>query len=148
MSKSLFRWYERLLLFICYFICYAFNILFDYIRILPVDSLLLEIYLKQFYDYQTYIMFAISFILIIFHYKMLNSKKNEIYCRYIVGGNLESIASKYALDCLIVWFIAFILSYIIVFALGLNIINNIYLSCPLLIYILFSSRKVGNFESF
>lgn len=149
MSKSLLRWHERLLLFTCYLICFIFNILFDYIKALRVDSFLLESYLSQFYDYQVYIMFAVSFIVVMFHYKISNIKKDEIYCRYVVGDSLRSISIRYGLDCLLVLLCAYIISAFIISILKLSKMNNIYLSCCLCFYILISSLKVGKkYENF
>jgi hypothetical protein len=75
MKKSLFRLIDRFELLICYVLCFGFNIMFDYVKSLSIDSYLLQTFLKQFYDYQAVIIFLLTFIVIIFHYQMLNRKK-------------------------------------------------------------------------
>ncbi len=59
MRKSLFRFVDRFELLSCYLICFIFNIVFDFIKTLNIDSHFLQTFLKQFYDYQALIIFFV-----------------------------------------------------------------------------------------
>lgn len=148
MKKSLFRLIDRFELLSCYVLCFVFNIMFDYVKTLSIDSYLLRTFLKQFYDYQVLIIFLLTFIVVIFHYQMLHRKKIEVYCRILVGDTILSATIRYIFECLVILGIAFIISIIINIMLDINLTNNIYLSCIFVVYILISSRMVGRFENF
>ncbi|MBZ4669901.1 MAG: putative rane protein [Oscillospiraceae bacterium] len=148
MKKSLFRLIDRFELLICYVLCFGFNIMFDYVKSLSIDSYLLQTFLKQFYDYQAVIIFLLTFIVIIFHYQMLNRKKVEVYCKILVGDTIRFIIIRYIFECLVILGIAFVISMIITVILGISLVDNIYLSCIFVVYILISSRMVIKFENF
>lgn len=48
MKKSLFRLIDRFELFSFYVLCFGFNVMFDYVKTLSIDSYLLQTFLKQF----------------------------------------------------------------------------------------------------
>ncbi|CDZ23452.1 putative membrane protein [[Clostridium] cellulosi] len=148
MKKSLFRLIDRVELLSCYILCFGFNIVFDYVKTLSIDSYLLEIFFKQFYDYRGLIIFLLTFAVVIFHYQMLNRKKVEVYCRVLVGDTIRSITIRYFLECLAILLIAFVISAIANVILGIGLTNNIYLSCVFVVYILISSLMVSRFENF
>lgn len=148
MRKSLFRFVDRFELLSCYLLCFIFNIVFDFVQTLSIDSYLLQTFLKQFYDYQALIIFLFTFIVVIFHYQMLHEKRVEVYCRILVGDTILSITIRYILECLVILGIAFILSIIINICLRINLTSNIYLACIFVIYILISAGKVWKFENF
>ena len=148
MKKSLFRLIDRVELLSCYILCFMFNIMLDYIKILSIDSYLLKTFLKQLYDYQGLIILLLTFIVVIFHYQMLNRKKIEIYCRILVGDTICSATIRYIFDCLVILGTVFVGSIIMDIILDINLINNLYLFAVLAVYILLSSRMVRRFESF
>lgn len=148
MKKSLFRLIDRIELLSCYILCFGFNIMFDYVKTLSIDSYLLEIFFKQFYDYRGLIIFLLTFVVVIFHYQILNRKKVEVYCRVLVGDTIRSITIRYFLECLAILLIAFVISAIANVILGIGLTNNIYLSCVFVVYILISSVMVSRFENF
>lgn len=76
MKKSLFRLIDRFELFSFYVLCFGFNVMFDYVKTLSIDSYLLQTFLKQFYDHQALIILLLTFIVVINHYQMLNRKKS------------------------------------------------------------------------
>lgn len=148
MKKSLFRFIDRFELLSCYIFCFGFNMMFDYISTLSIDSYLLQTFFKQFYDYRVLIVFSITFIVVIFHYQMLNRKKVEVYCRILVGDTFHSIIVCYIFECLVILGTAFVISTIMSFILKISLRNNIFLFFILVIYIFISSRMVGRFENF
>lgn len=148
MKKSLFRHIDRFELLSCYVLCFCFNVMFDYAKTLSIDSYLLQSFLKQFYDYQVLIIFLLTFMVVIFHYQMLNRKKVEVYCRVLVGDTIRSATIRYFFECLVILGIAFVISIIMNGILGIILTNNIYLSCIFVTYILISSRMVSRFENF
>lgn len=148
MRKSLFRFVDRFELLSCYLICFIFNIVFDFVKTLSIDSHLLQTFLKQFCDHQALIIFLFTFIVVIFHYQMLHKKKVEVYCRILVGDTILSITIRYILECLVILGITFLLSIIMNIRLSINLTSNIYLACIFVIYILISAGKVWRFENF
>lgn len=148
MKKSLFRLIDKVELLSLYILCFGFNIMFDYIKTLSIDSHLLKTFLEQFYKHRVLIIFLLTFIIIIFHYQMLNRKKLEIYCRILVGSTILSIVLHYILECFTILSIAFTISILINTVLDIGLTNNIYLSCILLVYILTSSGIVNKLENF
>ncbi len=147
MSKSLFRYVDRLELLSCYMLCFAFNIIFDFVKTVSIDSHLMEIFLMQLYNYQKYIILFLSIIVVIFHYQVLRKKKVEVYCRFIVGDTVQAIITRYVLECLMMLGIVFFLSLIVNIILNIHLENSIYLFCIFVIYILISSREVRKFEN-
>ncbi len=148
MKKSLFRLIDRFELFSFYVLCFGFNVMFDYVKTLSIDSYLLQTFLKQFYDHQALIILLLTFIVVINHYQMLNRKKVEIYCRILVGDTIRFATIRYIFECLVILGIAFVISMIINAILDICLTNNIYLSYIFVIYILISSRMVSKFENF
>ena len=142
MSKSIFRFVDRFELLSCYILCFISNILFNFAKTLSIDSLLLENFLKQFYDYQVYIVFLLTFTVVVFHYQMLHRKITEVYCRFIVGDTIKAITTRYILECFIILGVAFTLSIIISTILNINSNNNIHLASCFIIYIFISSKGV------
>ena len=148
MKKSLFRLIDRLELLICYLLCFGFNVMFDYVKTADIDSYLLQTFLKQFCDYRVLIIFLITFIVVVFHYQMLQRKKAEVFCKILVGDTIQAIIVRYILECLVILGSAFVISMIFNIALGVSPINNIYLSCVFVVYISISSGMVIKFEDF
>ncbi|MFR4513933.1 hypothetical protein [Mediterraneibacter gnavus] len=148
MKKSLFGLIDRIELLSCYIFCFAFNIMLDYIKTLSIDSYLLKSFLKQLYDYQSLIILLLTFIVVIFHYQLLNRKKKEVYCRILVGDTVWYATIRYIFECLAILGIVFVISIIINIMLNININDNLYLSGVFVVYILITSRMVSRFESF
>lgn len=148
MKKSLFRLIDRFEMLSFYVLCFGFNVMFDYVKTLSIDSYLLQTFLKQLYDHQALIILLLTFIVVINHYQMLNRKKVEIYCRILVGDTIRFATIRYIFECLVILGIAFVISMIINAILGIRLTNNIYLSYIFVIYILISSRMVSKFENF
>lgn len=147
MKKSLFRLIDRVELLICYILCFGFNVMFDYVKTINIDSYLLKSFLKQFYDYRGIIAFLLTFIVVVFHYQMLNRKKVEVYCRILVGDTGWHVTIRYIVDCLVILGIAFGISMVANIILRIELTNNIYLFCLFVIYILISSGMVKRFEN-
>ncbi|MDQ0214323.1 magnesium-transporting ATPase (P-type) [Oikeobacillus pervagus] len=148
MGKSLFRLVDVLELCTAYLIYFSSNLLFDYVKTLNLDSYILKAFLKNIMDHQTIIIFLLTFIVIIFHYQMLHRKKTEVYCRILVGDTLLNITIRYALNCLTILGVIYLLSIVIDVYFSFNLISNLYLVCIFIIYILISASWVRKYENF
>ncbi len=140
MKKSLFRLTDMLELSIVYIVCFSLNLLLDYAKTLDLDAYILKAFLKNFIDYQPLIVLLFTFIVIVFHYQMLERKKTEIFCRILVGGTVFSITIRYVLDCLAV------LIFVYLFSALVNL-DNFYLVLIFVTYILISARQVRKYEN-
>ena len=148
MRKSLFRITDVLELCNAYIFCFFLNMVFDYVRTLNLDSYILIKFLKNFMDYQYLIVLIYTFIVIVFHYQMLYRKKEEIFCRILVGDNLFNITIRYVLDCLKILVFTYFLSLLVNVYFKFDLTNNVYLVVVFIIYILISTRKVQKYENF
>ena len=147
MKKSLFRLTDMLELSIAYIFCFSLNLLLDYAKTLDLDAYILKAFLKNFIDYQPLIVSLFTFIVIVFHYQMLERKKAEIFCRILVGGTVFSITIRYVLDCLTVLIFAYLLSTLVNLHFGFNLADNFYLVLIFVTYILISARRVRKYEN-
>ena len=147
MKKSLFRLTDMLELSIVYIFCFSLNLLLDYAETLDLDAYILKAFLKNFIDYQPLIVSLFTFIVIVFHYQMLERKKAEIFCRILVGGTVFSITIRYVLDCLMILIFVYLLSALVNFHFGFNLANNFYLVLIFVAYILISARWVRKYEN-
>ncbi len=147
MKKSLFRLTDMLELSIAYIFCFSLNLLLDYAKTLDLDAYILKAFLKNFIDYQPLIVSLFTFIVIVFHYQMLERKKAEIFCRILVGGTVFSIAVRYVLDCLAVVIFVYLLSALANLHFGFNLADNFYLVLIFVTYILISARRVRKYEN-
>ena len=147
MKKSLFRLTDMLELSIVYIFCFSLNLLLDYAETLDLDAYILKAFLKNFIDYQPLIVLLFTFIVIVFHYQMLERKKTEIFCRILVGGTVFSITIRYVLDCLTVLIFVYLLSALVNLHFGFNLANNFYLVPIFVTYILISARRVRKYEN-
>ena len=147
MKKSLFRLPDMLELSIAYIFCFSLNLLLDYAKTLDLDAYILKAFLKNFIDYQPLIVFLFTFIVIVFHYQMLERKKAEIFCRILVGGTVFSITIRYVLDCLTVLIFVYLLSALVNLHFGFNLADNFYLVLIFVTYILISARRVRKYEN-
>ena len=147
MKKSLFRLTDMLELSIAYIFCFSLNLLLDYAKTLDLDAYILKAFLKNFIDYQPLIVSLFTFIVIVFHYQMLERKKAEIFCRILVGGTVFSITIRYVLDCLTVLIFVYLLSALVNLHFGFNLANNFYLVLIFVTYILISARRVRKYEN-
>ena len=147
MKKSLFRLTDMLELSIAYIFCFSLNLLLDYAKTLDLDAYILKAFLKNFIDYQPLIVLLFTFIVIVFHYQMLERKKAEIFCRILVGGTVSSITIRYVLDCLTVLIFVYLLSALVNLHFGFNLADNFYLVLIFVTYILISARRVRKYEN-
>ena len=147
MKKSLFRLTDMLELSVAYIFCFSLNLLLDYAKTLDLDAYILKAFLKNFIDYQPLIVSLFTFIVIVFHYQMLERKKTEIFCRILVGGTVFSITIRYVLDCLTVLIFVYLLSALVNLHFGFNLANNFYLVPIFVTYILISARRVRKYEN-
>lgn len=147
MKKSLFRLTDMLELSIAYIFCFSLNLLLDYARALDLDAYILKAFLKNFIDYQPLIVLLFTFIVIVFHYQMLERKKAEIFCRILVGGTVFCITIRYVLDCLTVLIFVYLLSALVNLHFGFNLAGNFYLVPIFVTYILISARRVRKYEN-
>ena len=147
MKKSLFRLTDMLELSIAYIFCFSLNLLLDYAKTLDLDAYILKAFLKNFIDYQPLIVSLFTFIVIVFHYQMLERKKAEIFCRILVGGTVFSITIRYVLNCLMVLIFVYLLSALVNLHFGFNLADNFYLVLIFVAYILISARRVRKYEN-
>ena len=147
MKKSLFRLTDMLELSIAYIFCFSLNLLLDYAKTLDLDAYILKAFLKNFIDYQPLIVSLFTFIVIVFHYQMLERKKAEIFCRILVGGTVFSITIRYVLDCIAVLIFVYLLSALVNLHFGFNLADNFYLVLIFVTYILISARRVRKYEN-
>lgn len=147
MKKSLFRPTDMLELSIAYIFCFSLNLLLNYAKTLDLDAYILKAFLKNFIDYQPLIVSLFTFIVIVFHYQMLERKKAEIFCRILVGGTVFSITIRYVLDCLTVLIFVYLLSALVNLHFGFNLADNFYLVLIFVTYILISARRVRKYEN-
>ena len=147
MKKSLFRLTDMLELSIAYIFCFSLNLLLDYAKTLDLDAYILKAFLKNFIDYQPLIVLLFTFIVIVFHYQMLERKKAEIFCRILVGGTVFSITIRYVLDCFTVLIFVYLLSALVNLHFGFNLADNFYLVLIFVTYILISARRVRKYEN-
>ena len=147
MKKSLFRLTDMLELSIAYIFCFSLNLLLDYAKTLDLDAYILKAFLKNFIDYQPLIVLLFTFIVIVFHYQMLERKKAEIFCRILVGGTVFSITIRYVLDCLTILIFVYLLSALVNLHFGFNLADNFYLVLIFVTYILISARRVRKYEN-
>ena len=147
MKKSLFRLTDMLELSIAYIFCFSLNLLLDYAKTLDLDAYILKAFLKNFIDYQPLIVSLFTFIVIVFHYQMLERKKAEIFCRILVGGTAFGITIRYVLDCLTVLISVYLLSALVNFRFGFNLADNFYLILIFVTYILISAGRVWKYEN-
>ena len=147
MKKSLFRLTDMLELSIAYIFCFSLNLLLDYAKTLDLDAYVLKAFLKNFIDYHPLIVSLFTFIVIVFHYQMLERKKAEIFCRILVGGTVLSITIRYVLDCLTVLIFVYLLSALVNLHFGFNLAGNFYLVLIFVTYIQISARQVRKYEN-
>ena len=146
-KKSLLRPTDMLELSIAYIFCFSLNLLLDYAKTLDLDAYILKAFLKNFIDYQPLIVSLFTFIVIVFHYQMLERKKAEIFCRILVGGTVFSITIRYVLDCIAVLIFVYLLSALVNLHFGFNLADNFYLVLIFVTYILISARRVRKYEN-
>ena len=146
-KKSLLRPTDMLELSIAYIFCFSLNLLLDYAKTLDLDAYILKAFLKNFIDYQPLIVSLFTFIVIVFHYQMLERKKAEIFCRILVGGTVFSITIRYMLDCIAVLIFVYLLSVLVNLHFGFNSADNFYLVLIFVTYILISARRVRKYEN-
>ena len=131
-----------------YILCFSLNLLLDYVKALDLDSYLLNAFLKNFIDYQPLVVSLFTFIVIVFHYQMLQRKKVEIFCRILVGGTVFNITTRYIRDSLTILIPVYLLSVLANAYLDFNFFSNFYLVLILITYILISARQVRKYENF
>ena len=148
MKKSLFRLTDMLELSIVYIFCFSLNLLLDYAKTLDLDAYILKAFLKNFIDYQPLVVSLFTFIVIVFHYQMLQRKKVEIFCRILVGGTVFNITTRYIRDSLTILIPVYLLSVLANAYLDFNFFSNFYLVLILITYILISARQVRKYENF
>lgn len=148
MKKSLFRISDVLELCTAYMFCFFLNLLFNYVKIMDLDSYILKAFLKNFTDYQEIIVLIFTVVVIVFHYQMLHRKKAEIFCKMLVGDTIFNITIRYALNCLMILIFVCFLSTLANVYLKFNLTSNFYLTFIFIIYILISTREVRKYENF
>lgn len=148
MKKSLFRLTDMLELSAAYSFCFSLNLLLDYTKTLDLEAYVLKTFLKNFIDHQSLVVLLFTFIVIVFHYQMLEKKKTEIFCRILVGGTVLHITARYVLDCISVLISVYLLSVLVNLRLGFNAAGSVYLVLIFVAYILISARKVRKYENF
>lgn len=149
MKYSLFRRNDMFEAFVCYFICFAFNIALTAIQGHDLaQSLLVFRFFEELAEHQAKIVALMSLcISVIFHYQLISRKKVEIFCRFLVGDTMFKIKRRFALHHLMIISISFLAS------LALNIYFNIKLTLNIPLIILFfllallAAGKVSAYET-
>ena len=140
--KSFLRNSDRIELCILYLICFLLSVAFELGERLKNKSYLLYTFVKNFTDYKILITLLFTTIVVVFHYQILNIKKKEIYCRYLVGDTLSKLTIRYIFECVIILIINFLISLFIKQCCNLNLYNDFYLVFIFVLYILISARRV------
>lgn len=83
MRRTLFRFADVLELCTAYIFCFFLNFVFDYVKTLDLDSYILKAFFEKFMDYQILIVFAFTFIVIVFHYQIVYKKKKKYIVEYL-----------------------------------------------------------------
>lgn len=143
MRYSLFRLRDIIEVCVIYLICFTSNSIFTFVNSLNLgNSSILNSFLKNIIDYQVIINIFLTFIVVVFHYQFVNKKRNEIYCRILVGDNLIKITLRYIKNSFYILIFSFLLSLILNYILELGINTNLYLFFIFIIYILLSAGQV------
>ena len=142
MKKSLFRPADILELGLAYAFCFSLCLMFDYVKTLEMTSDIITSFFRSFLQYQTIIVILSTFLVVVFHYQFSCRRKTEVFCRILVGDTLFNITVRYSLNCLTVLGFVYLL-----FALGFDLTNNLYLVPIFIVYILISARQVRNYEA-
>jgi hypothetical protein len=143
MKYSLFRFIDVFEALAIYLICFTSNLIFIYVQTLNLeDSSILKSFFKSITDYQLIINILLTFIIIVFHYQLLNRRKTEIYCRILVGDSMVNIVIRYIWNSLAILVLSFLLSLSLNFYLELNVASNLYLVFIFIIYILIFAGQV------
>ena len=79
MKKSLFRISDVLELCTAYMFCFFLNLLFNYVKIMDLDSYILKAFLKNFTDYQEII--VLIFTVVVFIIKCCTEKKQKYFVK-------------------------------------------------------------------
>ena len=101
-----------------------------------------------FFSHLGLIVLVFTSIAIVFHYQMLRRKKEEIFCRILVGATVFHITIRYMRDCLRILIPVYFLSVLANFYMNFNLASNFYLVLILITYILISARQVRKYENF
>ena len=146
-QRSIFRLGDALGLFAVYMICFSVNLILNYIETLEINSYMLKKYFDMFLEHKVLIILLNSSIVIFFQYQMLNIKKNEIFCRILVGDTTLSIACRYFVCCLTISLLAYVVNVIISLCLNFNILKSIYIIFIYFIYMLIYTGKIYKYEN-
>ncbi len=114
-----------------------------YIERSSTESYVLERYLKFIVEHQTALIFALSTLVIVYHYQGIVKAETEIACRIIVGDRLGSIRFRYGLGCFVILASCFLIMLIIHILLDLKINNFLNLFGIFFVYICASSLVLG-----
>ena len=143
MKYSLYRSIDVFEMITIYIVCFTSNLVFMYVDTLNLEvSSVLESFLKSITEYRLIINILLTCIAIVFHYQFLDRRKNEVFCRILVGDTLINVKARYILNSLAILTVSFLLSLSLNFYLGLNFTSNLYLAFIFIIYILFSAGWV------
>ncbi|RRN68139.1 hypothetical protein EI200_20805 [Peribacillus simplex] len=143
MKYSLFRFIDVFEAFAIYLICFASNLLFNYVQTLDLErSFILKSFVESITDYHLIVNILLTFMIIVFHYQFLNRRKTEIFCRILVGDSMVNIIIRYILNSLAILGFSFLLSLSLNFYLKLNVTSNLYLVFIFILYILISAGQV------
>ena len=139
MKYSLFRSIDVFEMITIYIVCFTSNLVFMYVDTLNLEvSSVLESFLESITEYRLIINILLTCIAIVFHYQFLDRRKNEVFCRILVGDTMINVIARYILNSLAILTVSFLLSLSLNFYLGLNITSNLYLAFIFIIYILLS----------
>ena len=147
MKKSLFRNIDRFELIFCYVLCFAFSIAFDYSRRINIGSDYLRSFLEQFYEHQGAITMLFSLVIVVFHCRMIQSRKTEVRCRILVGDTIRAVTARYFCECLVMSGGAFAAALITALAVRTSVLHIVCLFGIMVLYILISSGMVRRFEN-
>jgi hypothetical protein len=139
LRKSLFRLNEFFELSAIYFFCFAVNITIDITGSKVWESAVIDMLIKDIVDYRLMALIIVIALPVMFHYKMVNQKKTEVFCRILTGDTTNSIIFRYILECLFLLSICFLISIFICLINSYIIKTYLFLYCLLVILIFVSA---------
>lgn len=149
MKYSLFRRKDIFEAFVCYCICFAFNIALTAIQGHDLaHSLLLFRFFEKLAEHQAKIVALMSLcISVIFHYQLISRKKVEIFCRFLVGDTMMKMKRRFVLHHLIVISTAFLASLALNIYFHIKLTLNIPLMMLFIFLALVATGKVSAYET-
>lgn len=147
-KKTLFNLNDVLELLGLYSLCFGTNLFLDGIQKVKINSILLQDLLDDVIKYQVVLSLSMTLVVVVFHYRFLLMKRQEIYLKLLVGDTGKKIRQRYLANCFGILGSAVILVSMIGFSLSLNVYPIAGLTLLFSAYILISSLGEMWYEGF